>query len=139
MYVQYMHYALIMCSHIYMQHLLSQLQQKDALLKDKDAELKRQHTMLLRKDAQLKQKDAELRHKDEESGREDAALLQVQLHRERHQLQRESSRLLSAKPVSCSYLFVSFSSIKAYITTHYPFPSLNGLSYIVPPILPQSL
>ena len=138
----------------------AQLQQKDAQLRGKDAELKQQHTLLQQKDAQLKQKDAELRHKDEESGRQYAVLLHEhhQLHqerdqlrrerdqfqqerdqfrRERDQLQRESSRLLSAKPVSCSHLFVSFPSIKPYITTHYPFPSLNGLSYIVPPILPQ--
>ena len=114
------------------------------------------------KNEQLREKDQQLRHKDEESGRQYAVLLhehqQVQQERdqlrherdqlqqehdrlrcERDQLQRESSRSLSAKPVSCSHLFVSFSSIKPYITTHYPFPSLNGLSYIVPPILPQSL
>ena len=104
--------------------------------------------MLQQKDAQLKQKDAELRRKDEESGRQYAVLLHEhqqlqqerdQLRREQDQLQQESSHSLPAKPVSCSHLFVSFSSIKPYITTHYPFPSLNGLSYIVPPILPQSL
>ena len=129
--------------------------QKDAQLREQDAELKQQHTLLQQKDAQLKQKDvqlkqkdAELRHKDEESGRQYAILLQEnqrlqqerdQLRRERDQLQRKSSCSLSAKPVSCSHLFVSFSSIKPHIRTHYPFPSLNGLSYIVPPILPQSL
>ena len=133
----------------------AQLQQKDtqlkeqtARLREQDVELKQQHTLLQQKDAQLKQKDAELRHKDEESGRQYAVLLHEyqqlqqerdQLRRERHQLQRESSRSLPAKLVSCSHLFVSFSSIKPYITTHYPFSSLNGLSYIVPPILPQSL
>ena len=125
----------------------AQLQQKDAQLREQDAELKQQNTLLQRKDAQLKQKDAELRHKDVESGRQYAVLLHEhqqlqqerdQLRRERDQLQRESSRSLSAKQVSCSHLFVSFSSIKPYITTHYPFPPLNGLSYIVPPILPQS-
>ena len=146
-----------------------QLREQTAQLREKDAELKQQYTMLQQKDAQLKQKDtqlkqkdAELRHKDEESGHQYAVLLHEhhqlhqerdqlrrerdqfqqerdQLRRERDQLQQESSRSLSAKPVSCSHLFVSFSSIKPYITTHYPFPSLNGLSYIVPPILPQSL
>ena len=115
----------------------AQLQQKDAQLREKDAELEQQHTLLQQKDAQLKQKDAELRHKDEESSRQYAMLLHEyhQLHQER----RASRRPLSANPVSCSHLFVSFSSIKPYITTHHPFPSLNGLSYIVPPILPQSL
>ena len=121
--------------------LRQDLQLKDEQLREKDQQLREQ-------DRQLKQKDAELRHKDEESGHQYAVLLQEhqqlqqecdQLRRERDQLQRESSRSLSTKPVSCSHLFVSFSSIKPYITTHYPFPSLNGLSYIVPPILPQSL
>ena len=125
----------------------AQLQQKDAQLREKDAELKQ-------KDTQLKQKDAELRHKDEESGRQYAVLLHEhhqlhqecdqlrrerdqfqqerdQLRRERDQLQQASSRSLSAKPVSCSHLFVSFSSIKPYITTHYPFPSLND-SHVSP-------
>ena len=100
------------------------------------------------KNEQLREKDQQLRHKDEESGRQYAVLLrehqQLQqehdrLRRERDQLQRESSHSLSAKPVSCSHIFVSFSSIEPYITTHYPLPSLNGLSYIVPPILPQLL
>ena len=133
----------------------AQLQQKDAQLREQDAELKQQHILLQQRDAQLKQKDgqlkqkdAELRHKDEESGRQYAVLLHEhqqlqeerdQLRRDQHLLQQKSSRSLSTKPVSCSHLFVSFSSIKPYITTHYPFPSLNGLSYIVPPILPQSL
>ena len=140
------------------------IRQKDAQLREKDAELTQQHILLQQKDAQLKQKDVELRHKDEESSRQYAILLQEnqrlqqerdQLRQERHQFQQEHDQLrrerdqlqpklqsslsLSAKPVSCSHLFVSFSSIKPYITTHYPFPSLNGLSYIVPPILPQSL
>ena len=110
-----------------------QLQQKDAQLREQNAQLKQQHTLLQQKEAQLKQKDDELRHKDEESGRQYAVLLHEhqqlqqerdQLRRERDQLQRESSRSLSAKPVSCSHLFVSFSSIKPYITTHYLLPSL---------------
>ena len=126
----------------------TQLKQDDGQLTEKDAKLKQQYTLLQEKDVQLKQKDAELRHKDEESGLQCALLLREhkqlprkrdQLCYEQHQLQRKSSRSLSAKLVSSSHLFVSFSSIKPYITTHYPFPSLNGLSYIVPPILPQSL
>ena len=111
----------------------AQLREQTAQLREQDAELKQQHTLLQRKDAQLNQKDAELRYKDEESGHQYAVLLHEhqqlqqehdQLRRERDQLQRESSRSLSAKPVSCSHSFVSFSSIKPYITTHYPFPSL---------------
>ena len=131
-----------------LQQQTAQLREQTAQLREQDVELKQQHTLLLQKDAQLKQKDAELQRKDEESGREYAILLHEhqqlqqehdQLRRERDQLQRESSRSLSAKPVSCSHLFVSFSPIKPYITTLYPFPSLNGLSCIVPPIPPQSL
>ena len=126
----------------------AQLKQKNALLREQDAKLKQQHTLLQQKDAQLKQKDAELRHKDEESGRQYAILLHEnqqlqqkrdQLRREPLQLQQESSHSLSSKSVSCSYLFVSFSPNEPYITTHYPFPSLNGLLDIVPPILPQLL
>ena len=140
---------------VQLRQLTAQLQQKNtqlkeqtAQLREQDAKLKQQHTLLQQQKAQLKQKDAELRHKDEESGCQYAVLLHEhqqlqqkhdQLRREQDQLQRGSSHSLSAKPVSCSHLFVSFSSIKPYITTHYPFPSLNGLSYIVPPILPQSL
>ena len=121
--------------------LRQDLQLKDEQLCEKDQQLRE-------KDQQLKLKDAELRHKDEGSGHQYAVLLHEhqqlqqeydQLRRERDQFQRESSRSLSAKPVSCSHLFVSFTSIKPYITTHYSFPSFNGLSYIVPLILPQSL
>ena len=101
----------------------AQLQQKDAQLREQtaqfreqDAKLKQQHTLLQQKDAQLKQKVAELRRKDEESGRQYAVLLHEhqklqqehhQHRRERDQVQRESSRSLSTKPVSCSHLFVS--------------------------------
>ena len=115
----------------------AQLKHRDMRLREQNAELKQQHTLLLQKEDQLKQKDAELRCKDEESGHRYAVLLHEhqqlqqerdQLRRERHQLQRESGRSLSAKPVSCSHSFVSFSHIKPYITTHYAFPSLNGLS-----------
>ena len=125
-----------------------QLRKKDQQLREQNQQLREKDHQLCGKDQQLKLKDAELRHKDEESGRQYAVLLHEhqqlqqerdQLRHERDQLQRESSRSLSAKPVSCSHSFVSFSSIKPYIKTHYPFPSLNGLSYIVPPILPQSL
>ena len=128
--------------------LRQDLRLKSEQLREKDQQLRGKDQQLHGKDLQLKQKDAELRHKDEESGREYAILLHEhqqlqrerdQLRHERDQLQQESSRSLSAKPVSCSHLFVSFSSIKPYITTHFPFPSLNDLSYIVPPILPQSL
>ena len=121
-------------------HLHQELTIKENTIRQKDVQLREQI-------AQLQQKDAELRHKDEENGRRYAILLHEyqqlqkehdQLCHERHQLQRESSRSLSAKPVSCSHLFVSFSSVKPYITTHCPYPSLNGLSHIVPPILPQS-
>ena len=128
--------------------LRQDLRLKDEQLREKDQQLRGKDQLLHEKDLQLKQKDAELRHKDEESGRQYAIQLQEnqqlqqerdQLRHERDQLQQESSRSLSAKPVSCSHLFVSFSSHKPYITTHYPFPSLNGLSHIVPPILPQSL
>ena len=138
-----------------LRQLTAQLQEKDAQLRHRTAQLQLKDAQLRQLTAQLQQKDAELRHKDEESGCQYATLLHEnqllqqerdQLHhlrdqflRERHQLKRESSRSLSAKPVSCSHLFVSFSSIKLYITTHYPFPSLNGLSYTVPLILPQSL
>ena len=122
-------------------HLHEELIIKENTIRQKDVQLREQT-------AQLQQKDAELRHKDEESGHQYAVLLHEyqqlqqerdQLRRERDQLKRESNRSLSAKPVSCSHLFVSSSSIKPHTTTHYPFPSLNGLSYIVPPILPQSL
>ena len=116
---------------------VAQLKQKDTQLREHDAQLKQQHSLLLQKDAQLKQKDAELRHNDEESGRQYAILLHEhqqlqrerdQLHRERDQLQQQISRSLSATPVSCLHLFVSFSSIEHYIITHYIFTSLNGLS-----------
>ena len=126
----------------------AQLQQQTAQLRVLHDQVTQQHILLQQIDAELKQKDAELRHKDEKSGRQYAILLHEhqqlqqecdQLCHERDQLQRESSHSLSVKPVSCSHLFVSFSSSKPYITTHYPFPLLNGLSYIVPPILPQSL
>ena len=138
----------------HVQEITSLRKDQEALRKDRDRENSQFHQELTIKentiyqDQQLKQKDAELRHKDEESGHQYAVLLQEhqqlqqecdQLRRERDQLQRESSHSLSTKPVSCSHLFVSFSSIKPYITTHYPFPSLNGLSYIVPPILPRLL
>ena len=125
-----------------------QLCEKDQQLREQNQQLREKDHQLRGKDQQLKLKDAELRHKDEESGRQYAVLLHEhqqlqqerdQLCRERDQLRRESRRSLSAKPVSCSHLFVSFSPIKPYITTHYPFPSFNGLSYIVQPILPQSL
>ena len=128
--------------------LRQDLQLKDEQLREKDQQLCEKDQQLREKDQQLKQNAAELRHKDEENGHQYAVLLHEhqqlqqehdQLRHERDQLQRESSRSLSAKPVSCSHLFVSFSSIKPYITNHFPFPSLNGLSYIVPPILPQSL
>ena len=124
------------------------IRQKDTQLTEQDAELKQLHTLLQEKDVQFKQKDAELRQEDEESGLQYALLLREhkplpqkrdQLCYEQHQLQRESSRSLSAKPVSCSHLFVSFSTIKPYIITHCPYLSVNALSYIVPPILPQSL
>ena len=108
----------------------AQLKQKDTQLREQDAEPEKQDTLLQQKDAQLKQKDVVLQRKDEESDCRYAILL------EEHQ---KSSRSLSAEQVSCSHLLVSFSSIKPYIITHYPFPSLNGLSYIVPPILTQSL
>ena len=131
----------------------AQLQQKDAQLREQtaqfreqDAKLKQQHTLLQQKDAQFKQKDAELRRKDEESGRQYAVLLHEhqklqqehhQQRRERDQVQRESSHSLSTKPVSCSHLFVS--SLANPTSHSLSLPSLNGLSYIVPPILPQSL
>ena len=121
--------------HTLLQQKDAQLQQKDAQLREQAAELEQHHTLLQQKDAQLKQKDAELRLRDEESGHQYAILLhdheQLQLEHNQHLFQRESSyyRSLSAKLVSCSHLFVS---IKPYITTHdhYPFPLLNGLSYI---------
>ena len=108
-------------------------------------DLRLKDEQLREKDCQLRQKDSELQRKDKESSRQYAVLFQEnhqfqqerdQLRRERDQLQRESSRSLPAKLVSCSYLFVSLSSIKPYITIHYLFPSLNGLSYIVSPNLP---
>ena len=104
--------------------LTAQLQQKDVQLKGQTVQLRQQdgrlreqvvnqqHTLLQQKDTQLKQKDAELRYKNEESGRQCAVLLHEhqqlqqerdQLCHERDQLQRESSRSLSAKPVSCSH------------------------------------
>ena len=74
---------------------------------------------LIQEHALLQQKDTEIWHKDEESGRQYAILLHEhqqlqqerdQLRRERDQLQQESSHSLSAKPVSCSHLFVSISA-----------------------------
>ena len=124
-------------------HLHQELTIKENTMRQKDAQLREQDAELKQLD-QLQKEDAELRQKDRQYAVQlhDHEQLQQErdrLCRERDQLQRESSHSLSAKPVSCSHLFVSFSSIKPYIATHYPFPSLNGLSYIVPPILPQSL
>ena len=108
----------------------AELQQKDTRLRELDAELKQQHTLLQQKDAQLQQKDvllqqkdAELRHKNKESGHQNAVLLHEhqqlqqehdQLRHERHQLQREGSHSLTTEQVSCSHLFISFSSIEPY-------------------------
>ena len=114
------------------------IRQKDTQLKQKDAQLREQDAKLRQLIDQLQEKDAALQHKDQQYAvllHEHKQLQQKhdQLCRERDQLQQESSRSLSAKPVSCSHLFISFSSIKPYIITRYSFPSLNGLSYIVPP------
>ena len=125
-------------------HLHQELTIKENTIRQKNTQTRKQDTKVKQLEAQLQQKGGELEQKDDQY----AVLLHKyqqlqkecdQLRRERDQLQRERSHFLSAKPVSCSHLFVSFSSIKPYITTHYLFPSLNGLSYIVPPILPQSL
>ena len=114
-------------------HLHQELTMKENTICQKDAQLGQLTVQLQLKDAQLKEQDAELKlqhallqQKDEECGRQCAVLLQEnqqlqqerdQLCHERDQLQQESSHSLSAKPVSCSHLFVSFFSIKPHITT----------------------
>ena len=128
-------------------HLHQELTIKENTIRQKDAQLKQKDDQLGQQTAQLRELHAELRHKDEESICQYAVLLhehqQVQqerdrLRRERDQLQRETICSLCSKPVSCSHSLVSFSSIKPYITTHEPYPSLNGLSYIVPAIAAYS-
>ena len=114
----------------------AQLQQQTTKLREQDAKLKQQHALLDQKDTQLKQKVSELRHKDQQSSRQYAILLQKhqqlqqecdQLRREQDQLQRGSSHSLSAQPVSCLNLLVSFTSLKPYITTHFYFLVLHSL------------